>query len=862
MRLGSERGSRAALTAAIALLLAAPPSRAEEEPGAPPTAERVQLDEMAGRTEEALEGWAARATRLSGRAERMDALKRYVALAEKSPASPDAWLVDSLQRSGAGLVALAGRRVVVVAPDDVLAGADAKRVAALCDAYALAVERLCGARAPVTVLARDDKRPRDRAGRYLLAVRGIPAPVADQAFDSWTVADQTHRGPALAHLAGRSLTQACVRVAANRRAQLLDPAVTTIVLDAAAREVGEPAGIALAAESRKRAKERHDAEWAPGCLPASAANSSTLLHLLGAAFDAERAAQRDPSDSLRAFLAAPRRDVGWPRSDAAGPRELAWEPLSTVLAPASLEVLRRGGLVPCGGAFDAMKRRVAADDLAREAASLAGDDSTRGPAARTYFAAAAALQGDIGADELTLDGLLLQEREDAKAARAAAKKLGLVEGFDFLGPLPEVREKDEPPASARLLPLAVATAEGRFAFRCKEPVEVSLKWDEVKPDPWAKLVHRTPWGDRRGNWGGAVVAALRWTKDVGAMLRLRPPRDDWAEITVLADGVVCERWPDGSVLVPGAKGTTVVLASPSRLTCSVPWREQEIVQSEIAAAAEEPDPVRALRPWAERRVAMALPRIAEALLKLPDADLVREIVLLAPFRGGDAATCDALLAHANSRPQVLAAYLDVCRGSRDPALLDRLVALALAPDASEETVVRVQYALDGALFRKVTEKGPALAALWEKGRKWLAGAAFAEGETIRDLHDAAPCFAPAADAAAWGRACLAPTGANRNRGVGYLGLDVPEGNGSVWMTVRWRGGRGARLALRGVVTDGKKTKPFVADLPAPARDDPQWALDVFDLGSLPRGRVALVIDDPCAAGASIDAIAVGAKPLE
>jgi hypothetical protein len=236
--------------------------------------------------------------------------------------------------------------------------------------------------------------------------------------------------------------------------------------------------------------------------------------------------------------------------------------------------------------------------------------------------------------------------------------------------------------------------------------------------------------------------------------------------------------------------------------------------------------------------------------------------LLAPYRGGDAAACDAMLARAKGHPTVLAAYLDVCRGTRDPAVVDRLVALANAADAPEGTLPRVQYVLDGALFRKVTEKGPDLAALWERGRKWLATSGTAEAEEFRDLHDATSGFRVVADANAWGRACLAPSGPNTSRGEGYLSVDVPEAPGSAFLAVRWQPVAGGRLTLRGTVTDGKKSKAFSVDMPAPSMGDAAWAIDVVELGSIPRGRVVVALDDPCASGCRLDALAIGAKPLD
>ena len=175
-------------------------------------------------------------------------------------------------------------------------------------------------------------------------------------------------------------------------------------------------------------------------------------------------------------------------------------------------------------------------------------------------------------------------------------------------------------------------------------------------------------------------------------------------------------------------------------------------------------------------------------------------------------------------------------------------------------VTRVQYVLGGALFRNVTAKGAELAALWERGKKWMATAGFAEGEEVRDLYDRTPCFRVLAEPKAWGRACIAPTGWNERRGEGYVVLDVPEGTGSSFLTVRWQPTAGGRLTLRGYITDGRKPKPFSIDMPGPVGDKPEWSFDVFDLGSIPRGRVVFAIEDPCASGCKIDAIAVGPKP--
>ncbi len=856
--------ARTLRAAALSCAIFAAGSSHAEDTGAPPTAERVNLDETAGRVDEALAGWIARYLGTKTAPERAEALKRYVALATKHPGAADPWLVDSLARSGPGLRIVAGRRVVVVMPDDVVTAADAPRVAALVDAAHLAVERLTGTRPPVTVQDKQDKRPRDRDGRFLVGWWPLPKPVADQMFDHWVGGPaETSRGAGFVYALAGAFAASSVRSAPNHRAMLLDPAVTSVVRDLAAREIGDPAVVAPADEFRKEAQERFATDWEPGCLPGEwMPNDGALAHLFFTALDVERAAKRDPAEALAAFLTEPRRAVGWPRNRVASSRDLALEPLAAVMSPGATDVFRRAGLLPSGRAFEDMKTRVAADDLCREAQSLSGDDATRGPAARAFRAAGQTLGWSIAADELVLEALELEAKDDTKKAKSGVQKLGLVEGFEFLGPIPESPLKDGVPAAVRLLPLAVATSAGRYPFKIKEPVEVSLKWAEPK-DPYERLVEKTPWGDKKGiTWGGAAIAAVKWTKDIGRLVRLRPCRDDWSDVVVLAGGRPLDRWPDGSVLVPGAKGTEIVLVSPSRITCSVPWRDAKSVDDDLAAVAAEKDAALALRPWAARRVAAALPSIVAALTKFPDADAVREMRLLAPFRGGDAATCDAMLVHAKGRPAVLAAYLDVCRGTRDAAVLDRLVALGTAADAPPDTLARVQYVLDGVLFRKVPEKGAELAALWERGKKWMAGAAFAEAEEFRDLYNAMPCFRVIAEPLAWGKACIAPTGSNGGHGEGYLALDLPEGPGPAWITVRWQPVGTGRLTLRGSVTDGKKIKPFAIDVPSPGGEAPAWAFDVFELGAIPRGRIVVAFDDPCASGCRIDAIAIGPRPLE
>jgi hypothetical protein len=848
--------------ALCAVAFAGPSSRADDA-ATPPTVERLDGDEKAGRVEEALDGWASRYLTVATAADRATALRRYVELAAKKPVGADPWLVAAVANSGAGYSIVAGRRVVLVTQSESLGGADADRVAAYLDAAELAVERVTATRPPQTQLGQQDKRPRDSAARFLICTWGVPKPASEQAYDGWVGApDPKSRGLGLAHSVGGACATAAISAAPNRRARLLEPTVSLVVRDLVSREVGEPNAVAAADSARTRAKDRFEADWASGCLPAESAGDDVLAFLFFVGLEAERTAKREPIDAMRAYFAAARQEAAWGSGRVATHRELGLESIVGPFAPGFVEPFRRAGVMPVGRAFEDMKLRVEVEQQCREAEQLRGDDSMRSTAARLFRAAADRLGGAIAADELIVEALELEGRDDAKTARAAAKKLGLVEGFEFIGPLPAARPKDNLPVASRLMPFAVSTSEGRRPIKLKEPMDISLKWAEVK-DPYEQIVERTPWRDKRGvSWGGACVASIKWPKEAGRLLRLRPCGGEWASVTVLCDGRPAPRWPDGSVLVSGAKGAEIMLASSGRITCSVPWRDARSVEADLTSAAAEPDPILTLRPWAARRVAAALPALVDALVKLPDAEFVRGVVSLAPYHGGDAAACDALISHVRGRPAAMTAYLDVCRGTRDVGVIEKLVALATAADAKPDVVARVQAVVEGALFRRTTEKGPELAAVLERGKKWLAAVACTEAEEICDLHDSTPGFRVVADSAAWGRACLAPHGGRGARGEGYLALDVPAGGAGAFLSVRWQPVAGGRLTLHGYFADGKKQTPFEIDVPAVGAEKPEWIVDVFDLGQIPRGNIVMAIDDPCSAGYKLDALAVGAKPLD
>jgi len=865
MRTGHSTAFGRALGAAAlcAAALTGSASRADDATQ-PPTVERIEGDEKAGRVAEALDGWATRCVGAPAPAERAAASKRYVALAAGHPVDADAWLVAAVANSGVGHSIVAGRRVVLVTQTEFLGGADVARVAALLDATALAVERIVGVRPPVGQAPPGDKRPRDSSGRLLVGTWGLPKPVGEQAFDiSIPPPDAKNRGVALANSFAAACARAAIAAAPNRRARLLEPAVSQVVCDFVAREVGEPSVLALVDAFRGRIKDRLDLEWTPGCLPGEwFATDDMMTELFFRGLEAERAAKREPSDAMRAYFTVVRHDASWGIGRVGSPRDLALEPVAAAFSPGFVDVFRRAGVMPVGRAFDEMKVRAEVEQQCREAEELRGDDASRATAARMFRAAAERLAGGIASDEVMLQALEIEEKDDSKRSRAAAKKLGLIEGFEFLGPLPGNRPDNDAPVASRLMPFAVSTAEGRRPLKVKATVDVSLKWAEVK-DPNDQLVERTPWRDKRGmSWGNAAVAAIKWPKDAGRLVRLRPCRSEWTDVVVLCDGRPFDRFPDGSVLVSGAKGAEIILTSSAAITCSVPWRDARSVDADLAATAAEPDAMLALRPWAARRVAAALPPIVDALVKLPDADFVRDVVLLAPYRGGDASAADAVLAHVRGRPAALAAYLDVCRGTRDVAVLDKIVALGAAADAKPEIVAKAQAVVEGALFRRTAEKGGDLAAVYERGKKWLAGAACAEAEDVRDLHDANSSFRVAADGPACGRACIAPNGGGGRRGEGYLQLDVPAGGGAAFLAVRWQPTSGGRLTLKGYFADGKKQTPFSIDVPAVGAEKPEWVLDVFELGQIPHGRIVMAIDDPCSAGYKLDALAVGAKPLE
>ena len=100
-------GGSTALALALLTARAAP----ADEAAGPPTLERVQADEASGHAEEAIAGWAARATGCPAESDRVQALRRYVDLAAKSPSTGDPWILDAVARSGAGVRVVAGRRV-------------------------------------------------------------------------------------------------------------------------------------------------------------------------------------------------------------------------------------------------------------------------------------------------------------------------------------------------------------------------------------------------------------------------------------------------------------------------------------------------------------------------------------------------------------------------------------------------------------------------------------------------------------------------------------------------------------------------------------------------------------------------------
>ena len=89
---------------------------------------------------------------------------------------------------------------------------------------------------------------------------------------------------------------------------------------------------------------------------------------------------------------------------------------------------------------------------------------------------------------------------------------------------------------------------------------------------------------------------------------------------------------------------------------------------------------------------------------------------------------------------------------------------------------------------------------------------------------------------------------------------VLEASGDVWLTLRTKSFV-PRATLHGALTDGRRSKAFSVELPATSAAG-EWAIASVNLGSAPRGDVALVVESPCAAGYAIDAVAVGAKPGE
>jgi len=824
------------------------------EDAAPPPVATLEQLEKSGSIAKAREGWAERYLAAANRTERLAAMRKFVALAERQAGrSTEDWVTACANGAEEPTVVLTGTRVVLVLAKARLGKTTPQRMRALADGASLVIDRIAGftprPQEPMPPRrGRPPSLPIDRFGRLILVQGGLQLGGTIGPVDGriWA-AEPTHVGVQLTAPIARAIAADVADEGSNANLALLEPGVSLAVARLTVGELGEPGAVPPVVEWAKKARESFEQGWVPGCLPSEwFPRGDELAHLLDQAWRTGG----DPLDRAQALFHLDRRSI----SDraVASHHDLIVEMLRAALPPAGFALFQQHGVAPVGEGLDELLDRVRAAPMRADAWQRDRDGFPEG-AARDLRDAADELGASLAGEQLVFEALSIEHRKDSKKARSAARKYDLIDDFVFAGPVPDNWLREESiNAGSRLVPHVLARAVERRDFKTDDPIRVDVEWKPVKHQK-RDVLPRTSRRDKRGiTWGGRQLASVKLTKDLGEWVRVRPLGQNGDGSVLCVDGRPLDRWPDGSYVVPGKKGRVLTLSENGSITCALAWRDEAFVRDGVRLAAQETRSVAALRPWAARGLDVALPAITGALVKLGDADLLREMRLLAPYAGGDAAAFDAMIARAKGKPPVLAAYLAICRGNRDPDVLDRLVKMAAGGDVG--TVKAVQAILSVALFRDVTESGDDLTKLWAKGRKWIAATGYAEAEAMRDVTSSWPGFVVQVDADATGRACLGSSTWGGGRGTGTLVLEPGSGKS---LSVRWRS-NGAPLHLSGMLTDGKKTVPL--DLRAAASGS-GFQVSTFPLPAPPKKRMALILHDPCAEGYQLDAFAIGAKPL-
>lgn len=840
----------------IAVLAGASAAVAAEGDGPPSTAAIEELVKK-GRVDEALDGWAARYLAVKDPGAREEALRRHVELASQHAASPaEAWLVGAVRDADGDWTVCAGRRVVLVVSTASLDGVAPQRLAALADGFSLVVERLSGERpvpppAPAAAPGQAAPPPPDRWERPVLGA-GVRVDPAKARVDDFLAAHPGNpaKGEALVLGSAVALLRRVRGGLPNQRVSQLEPGLSWTVAALASREMANGAAMQLWSDIATQARKEYDDRWGSALLPDDALEGDALLHL----FSSTMLSEPDPAAAVAAILKLPRETV---RSRAiARSHDSLVEMLGNSLSPGAYFRLAAAGWMPAAAELPDAAARVAAESEREEALALRNDGAT-GAATGKLRAAADEIGSGTCAEQLRLDALDSLARDELKSARGGMKDIALIEGFEFIGPLPGTMDATLGPTTSHLLAVGVMHALESRPLKLTEPSKTTYKWEEPRETGWSPLLARTPWGDRRGtSWSSACVASVKLPKRIDAWIRVRPVTGSWERPRLHVDGVPVDPLPDGSCVVPGEKGTVLTLSHDTSINCAL-LLDTAPVADALGRRLNGEDPLLLLRTWASRRAPMATPAAVRLVTTAEGPPRTAALGLLGPAAGGDAAQVEAVLGAVGDDPAALVAFVRLCRGNRDPQAVDRLVELATADKAPADLVDAVRGVLECALFRHVPADPPGMAALWARGRKWVESTVFAEFETARDPGMDRPGFRAEGDPLASAGGCLGGHGWIYPGCAALLRVprDVPGAAKTV--SVRYLSTPGP-LHVKGEVTNGRKTAEF--EWKAPVTEPGRWTVATFPLPAGIKDAVAFVLDTPCR-DYRLDALAVGAAPL-
>ncbi len=856
--------SRALLPTALLLVVAVFPCVLPGATGraadAPPDPAELDAAAKDGRIDDALDGWEERYLSVD-----LDATARRAALVRLRKLAPevdapavDGWLELAVRSSDAPLEIAAGRRVIVLLTRAERGEVELDDIGRVADELALIAERITGSRPEPVLWERDGAPPIDSHDRIVVVVRvngtddlrGKGHTWMEPPRDEWTATGLAR--PLAAVLLGDALGGV-----ANRPVARMGGGFLVAASDIAIRERGVKAELDLLTEERKEGQERFDDEWAVGCLPSAWLQAPDQLgHLLLQAFAAalrEAGSSADRVALVRHLLDTalePPPSGGELGEIVATGHEHGVVALAAGLPASSYRVLALAGYAPSADDLEDLRARVGASRDRAEAYSMmrAGAQSS---ASVVFDAAERALLPGAVRDHLRLERLHVGLPDTLKAAKKGLRDLRLVTDFDYLGPMPQWDRRGRGgwrPASP-LLALGLALADGRRKLDEKEPVAVSLKWKALETPKDALLPMSAAQGRRRW-WRGSGVAAHTVKKPFGDWVRLVPYHSSNRGTPRLGvGGRLLDAWSDGSYLTRIAKGTELTIVSAGTVSGTL-LTEDASAEIEELAELSGPAAIGRLRPWAARALQPALPVITRVLVAADDATLLREMRLLAPYLGGDASTAQALIERTTGKPAPLAAYASVCRGTRNDAVIDLLLAAAPEQGPALESIAEV---VGAALLKPAPGSRAAAVQLWTDGRAWVAQTASIEAEHGRDPGKTTPGFTVRPWSEAAGRACLARAPEDDD-GTAIASTELAKSISKGRLYVRWMS-EGGRLELTGTVVSGKRKERF--ELMAADDGSGRWQVQDVGVGKINKGRVWVILDDPCKTDYLIDQLVLG-----